>query len=191
MQNYLQNIQIAWTSCYETFRSPAYVALALVVAASVFVFSIWLPNLELIRAMVFASNLTLLKKVTFLWHSLGAITTNFDVLSATLTVCISVLFGLNMALTVSYFTQRLAFQKASGMHIAGMLAGLIGIGCASCGSIVLSVFLGVGATAAFTGLLPLGGQEFSILSIVILVGALYITAKKAVNPLVCKVELHK
>lgn len=165
-----------------------YILLALILAMIVFVFSIWLPNLGLIRETIFSNNFAWGEKIIFLWNLLGAINTNFSALSATLLVIISVLFGLNIAVTVYYFKKRIAFQKAGGMSLAGMLAGLIGIGCASCGSVILSTFLGVGATASFTGLLPFGGQEFSILSIVVLVSTLYITRKKLSDPLVCGIN---
>lgn len=188
MQKYIKNIQIAWKSLYDVFRSPKYVSVTLISAAAVLIFYIWLPNLGLIRDTIFSGDLTFLEKLNFLWNSLGAISTNFSFLSATLTILVSVLLGLNIALMVSYFKKRFAFQKASGVGVAGMLTGLIGVGCASCGSIILSAFIGVGATATFTGILPLKGQEFSLLSIIILVGALYITAKMTAEPLVCKVE---
>ena len=159
MEKRLQNARKAWESLYrEILCSPKYMAFALILAILVFVFSVWLPNLELIRSIVFSSNTAFVDKIVFLWNSLGAITTNFNPLSATLLVVISVLFGLNISLTVHYFKRRITFQKAGGMSIAGMLAGLIGIGCASCGSVILSTFLGVGAAAAFTGFLPFGGQ---------------------------------
>lgn len=179
----------AWESLYyEILCSLKYLLLALILASLVFVFSVWLPNWELIRNVVFSSNTSLVDKMIFLWNSLGAITTNFNGGSATLLVVISVLFGLNISLTVYYFKRRITFQKAGGMSIAGMLVGLIGIGCASCGSVILSTFLGVGAAAAFTGFLPFGGQEFSILAIIILVVSLYITGKKIADPLVCGIR---
>src|SRR3989338_5131989 len=192
MEKRLQNIRTAWESLYrEILCSPKYIALALIFIILVFVFSVWLPNLGLIRDVVFSNNFTFLNKIIFLWNSLGAITTEFSASSATLLVFISVLFGLNVALTVYYFKRRITLQKAGGTSIAGMIAGLICIGCASCGSVILSIFLGVGATAAFTGFLPFGGQEFSILAIIILVWSLYVTGKKIADPLVCKVEPKK
>ena len=179
----------AWESLYhEILCSPTYIVLALILSTLVFVFSVWLPNWELIRNVVFSSNTAFFDKITFLWNSLGAITTNFSGSSATLLVVISVLFGLNISLTVYYFKRRITFQKAGGMSVAGMLVGLIGIGCASCGSVILATFLGVGAAAAFTGFLPFGGQEFSILAIIILVVSLYITGKKIADPLVCGIR---
>jgi len=189
--NTINTTNMVWKSLSDVFRSPKYLAVALISAAIVLAFSIWLPNLGLIWDTTISSNLTLFEKISFLWNSLGAISTNFSVLSATLTILVSMLLGLNIALMVSYFIKRIAFQKASGVGVAGMLAGLIGVGCASCGSLILSAFIGVGATAAFTGFLPLQGQEFSLLSIAILVAALYITAKKVADPLVCKVEPKK
>ena len=191
MEKRLQNIHTAWESLYrEILCSPKYTLLALILTILLFVFSVWLPNFGLIRDVLFSNNFTFLNKIIFLWNSLGAITTEFSASSATLLVFISVLFGLNIALTVYYFKRRVTLQKAGGMSIAGMLAGLIGIGCASCGSVILSTFLGVGATAAFTGFLPFGGQEFSILAIIILVASLYVTGKKIADPLVCGINTH-
>ena len=189
MEKRLQNIHTAWESLYrEILCSPKYTLLALILTILLFVFSVWLPNLGLIRDVVFSNNFTFLNKIIFLWNSLGAITTEFSASSATLLVFISVLFGLNIALTVYYFKRRITLQKAGGTSIAGIIAGLIGIGCASCGSVILSTFLGVGATAAFTGFLPFGGQEFSILAIIILVWSLYVTGKKIADPLVCGIS---
>lgn len=161
--------------------------LALIFATIVFVFSVWLPNLELIQSVLFSDKTVFLDKIIFLWNSLGAITTNFNPLSAILLVLISILFGLNISFTVYYFKRRIAFQKAGGMSILGMLAGVVGVGCASCGSVILSTFLGVGATATFTGILPFGGQEFSVLAIIILLVSLYITGKKIADPAVCRI----
>lgn len=189
MEKRLENIRKAWGSLYhEILCSPKYLLLALILATLVFIFSVWLPNWELIRNVVFSSSTSFFDKIAFLWNSLGAITTNFSGSSATLLVVISVLFGLNISLTVYYFKRRITFQKAGGMSVAGMLVGLIGIGCASCGSVILSTFLGVGAAAAFTGFLPFGGQEFSILAIIILVVSLYVTGKKIADPLVCGIR---
>jgi hypothetical protein len=38
-------------------------------------------------------------------------------------------------------------------------------------------------------LLPLGGSEFGIIGAILLAVAIYMTAKKIINPQVCKVEV--
>lgn len=192
MQKRLENIRIAWQAFYQDIlTSPLYLCLAVLVSIITLIFSIWIPNLGLIREIIFSSDFTLIGKLTFLWNSLGAITTNFAPLTAVITLVIAILFGFNIAITAYYFKKRIAFQKAGGMSLAGMLAGLIGIGCASCGSVILATFLGVGATTAVTGLLPFGGEEFAIIGIVILIWTIYVTAKKIVDPLACGIPLKK
>jgi|SRR3989344_204095 len=185
----LQHISAAKAALITILRRPLYAVIALATAFVTFALSVWLPNLDFIATFISSPRVALGEKIAFLWSSLGAITTNFSLLAALLTIAISILFGLNVALTVYYFQRRLQFQKVAGIGTLGMLLGLVGVGCASCGSIVLSIFLGIGATAAVTGVLPFGGQEFSMLSVAVLFGTLYVIAKKAGDPLVCDFDV--
>lgn len=171
----------------KIFRSPQYIFVALFSSGTIFLISIWLPNLGLIKNVILSNNIDASDKMLFLWNSIGAIQTNFTLLSAFLLIFVSILVGLNMGIMVYYFKQRIAFRKASGSGIAGLLLGFVGVGCASCGSILLSSLIGVAAAASFIGFLPFKGLEFSFLSILILIFSLYITAKKASDPLVCKI----
>lgn len=181
----IQNIKTAWNSFFEAIlRSPAYLSLVIAISFITLIFSIWIPNLGLLGEVITSSDFSLFGKINFLWNSLGAFTTNFTPGTAIITMIVSLLFGSNVAVTVYYFKKRIALQKTSGVSVAGMLAGLIGIGCASCGSVILATFLGVGSATVVTGLLPFGGQEFAILGILLLLGAIYITAKKIADPLV-------
>lgn len=188
MNAFLQNVVMAWRALKGIVSLPQYFLLTFGVASVVFVFSIWFPNLGLIRDVIFSVSLTLSQKILFLWYSIGAIFTNFSVFSAGLVVFVSVLFGLNIAVTTYFYKKRLAFQRASGFSFAGMLASFIGVGCTSCGSIVLTAFIGVGTTASILGFLPLQGQEFNIVGLILLVWTLYYTAKKSIDPLVCGVK---
>ena len=61
------------------------------------------------------------------------------------------------------------------------------MGCAACGSFLLTSLTLAGASGVLT-LLPLGGSEFGIIGAVLLALAIYMTAKKIQDPLVCKVE---
>lgn len=169
------------------FRLPQYIFIALFSSSAILVISIWLPNLGLVKNVILSNTIATSDKMLFLWNSLGAIQTNFTLFSASLLISVSILVGLNMSMMVYYFKQRIAFQKSSGTGIAGLFLGFIGVGCASCGSILLSSIIGVGAAASFIGFLPFKGLEFSFLSIAILIFSFYITAKKASDPLVCKI----
>jgi len=74
------------------------------------------------------------------------------------------------------------------MGIAGLLSALLGIGCASCGPLLIAgllPFLGLGS---FLPLLPFKGHEFEILGILILIFSVTLLSKEAVKPAVCEVK---
>lgn len=71
-----------------------------------------------------------------------------------------------MSLLIYYFQKRFRLEKTAGMSTVGMLSGLLGVGCASCGSVIISSLIGFGATASVIGVLPLRGQEFGLLGVV-------------------------
>ncbi|MBI2042064.1 MAG: hypothetical protein HYT20_03565 [Candidatus Nealsonbacteria bacterium] len=169
----------------NVFCNWQYALLAVVIFILVLAFSIWLPNLSFLRHTVESSSLSLTQKLYLLVSSLGALGTNFSPLSRILTVLISLFFGINMSLLSFYFKTRFALQRAAGASMAGILSGLLGIGCASCGSVILTSLFGLSATASFIGILPLKGQEFGLLGIGILGFSIFFTAKKIKSPAVC------
>ncbi len=168
----------------EVLRRPAYFLLAAGVSGAVLLFAIWLPNLGLIGNAI-SGNMSVPDKLMYLWGSLGGLQTNFTVLSRWLTIATAVLVGINVSVVTYYLRQRVAVQRSAGIGAGGLFVGVLGIGCAACGSVLLSSIIGVGATASVVGVLPLGGEEFSILAVVVLALSLFITARKAANPFVC------
>jgi len=171
----------------DALRSPWSLAIGLVAALGVFLLSVWLPNLGVIWRVLTSGSFSPGEKIAFLWESLGAIRTNFTALGAWLTGAIAILFGLNVAVAVRYLRRRAAEARAGGAALGGVIAALVGAGCSSCGAIVLSTLFGAGATASFVARLPLGGEEFSILSVLILAATLLVTARKASQSPVCAV----
>ena len=72
--------------------------------------------------------------------------------------------------------------------VIGIIVGFLGVGCASCGSLILSSIFGLSVTASFIGFLPFKGLELGILGIVILLISIYLVAKKIQDPLMCKIN---
>ncbi len=80
---------------------------------------------------------------------------------------------------------RLARQDiASGF--GGAASGVLGIGCAACGSFILSTTISSLGAASAIAILPLRGGEFGILSVVLLLVSLVLISKKIAAPLICK-----
>jgi len=100
---------------------------------------------------------------------------------------LAALFGLNVALVYRYMRDQVRINHEAGASVVGILIGLLGVGCAACGSVVLSSLLGVGAVA----LLPLHGREFIWLGILVTAYATFNIAAKIAEPGVCKIPEKK
>jgi len=125
----------------------------------------WLPNLQLLRYIMLSPSIGVFGKARFLLGSLDAYRTNFTPFSGLTAFASAVLLGLNASLIMYYFSwQRKLLAADSGLSIIGTVAGVLGIGCASCGSVILSL-VGFSGALAF---LPLGGQELNLLGIILL-----------------------
>ncbi len=172
----------------KVFRKPAYVVLALVVSASVFVLAVWLPNIRLVAGIVISPGIPFVSKIQLPLSLLGSIGTNFAPLSATYTIVIALLFGMYIAM-ITYFLKRRIKEVGQGGVATGFLgiaSGVLGVGCAACGSFLLTSLTLVGAGGVLT-FLPLGGSEFGIIGVLLLATSVYMTAKQIKNPLVCRI----
>ncbi|MEK7151840.1 MAG: hypothetical protein AAB523_01815 [Patescibacteria group bacterium] len=170
----------------KVLRRPLYAMLAASVGLLVFIFATWLPNLGLI-ADIFRSHATLAQKIEIPWSLLGGIATNFSLLSASYTIGIAVFFGLNVALAVFLLRRGVANAAQKGMagSVLGIVSGAFGIGCAACGSFLLTTVLAWFGAASAVALLPLAGAEFGLLGLALLVLSLYLTAKQIESSAVC------
>lgn len=174
----------------KVFRQPQYLLLALIASAAVFAVAVWLPNLPLIVEIMRHSGISFSQKFNLLMSLLGSITTNFTLLSASYTIAIAVLFGMNIAMLVYVLRRRVDEVKHAGVAtgLFGITSGVIGMGCAACGSFLLTSMLSfVGASGALA-FLPLNGGEFGILGTILLGTSLSITAKKIQNPAICTIS---
>lgn len=163
--------------------------LALLVSASVSVLAVWLPNIRLILGLIISPDVPFLTKFELPLSLLGSIATNFTVLSAFYTIAIAVLLGVYVAMAAYFLDRRIkeVGQRGRAAGFLGITSGVVGVGCAACGSFLLTslTLVGAGGVLAF---LPLGGSEFGILAVVLLAFAVYVTAKQIENPLVCGIE---
>lgn len=185
MRAYLKNLQTAFC---VVFVNTSYIALASALAILAFLFAVWLPNLGLIIDIVTTSSAPLAAKLKLAWSLLGGIGTNFSFLSAGYTIAIAILFGINAAMIVYVLKcqQTLLTRPDRAVGFGGMASGVLGIGCAACGSFILSTALSSLGAASALAFLPLRGGEFGIVSVALLFVSLLLISKKISVPLICK-----
>lgn len=178
-----------FSSLKKVFSKPRYITIAVLVTVIVFVFVVWFPNLRLIKEIIFNSGVSSISKISFLFSLFGSIKTNFSVISSIIAIIIAIMFGLNISLITYYIKTRQVIKSKSGTHlsIGGLISGILGIGCASCGTFLLTPILSLFGASGFLTFLPFGGEEFGLIGIGLLLYSSYVTLKKIPEPLVCEV----
>ena len=90
----------------QVFSRGWYVLLAATTALGTFALTTWLGNLGLVWQIATSSWLPLTDKAKILMALTGSIGTNFSIFSATCTIAIAALFGLNVAVVIYVFRDR-------------------------------------------------------------------------------------
>ncbi len=168
---------------------PRYVLLAIVITLLAIAFAVWMPNLSLVSKAVTSPTMTFSQRANLLTSLLGGFQTNFSALSRITTIMSAILIGTQSSLLLYYLRQSTQIQKEIGVSFAGIVTSVLGVGCATCGSVVLASLIGLGATSTILGFLPFKGQEFSFIGIGILLAAIGFTIKKINQPFNCDIKL--
>lgn len=180
----------------RVYQKPRYVMLALGVSMAVFMFVVWFPNIRLIISIIISTDVPFAAKFELPFSLLGSIATNFTFLSASYMIAMAVLLGMYTGMMVYFLKHRI---KEVGKEIGrrgavagslGIMSGVLGLGCAACGSLFLTSLSFVGVSGVLA-LLPFRGSEFGIIGVVLLAFAIYAIAKQIENPLVCKFQNYK
>jgi len=166
-----------------------YVLLALLVSTGIFTIVIGIQNWQLLSSLWSADFGTLWQKLALSFTLYLSISSNFTLLSGITTVITSALFGTSIALLIYYAkTVQNVPIRMTGIGISsfgGMLSGLLGIGCAACGTFLFSQMLLLFGTGWLLTWLPLKGEEFGLLGVILLIYTNYLLVKKIREPLVC------
>jgi hypothetical protein len=100
---------------------------------------------------------------------------------------LAVLFVLSITLNI-YAVRELRMEKSWLGQAGGVLLGTLGVGCAACGTFVLSGFLSTAATAAVISVLPFHGKEFLAAGLILLGVSVYRTAK-SIDRKTCEIRI--
>lgn len=173
----------------RVFRHPRYVVGALGVSWLVFTAALLLPNWSILTQVLRSDVVGVTEKLFFTLTLYGTFATNFTVFSGLLLTITALLFGINIALLTFYIRRR----QEGGHHeklaqfasMGGLLSALLGIGCAACGSVILTGLLGLLGAGGLLLLLPFHGVEFGVLGVVLLVVSIRYLMKRIMEPLTC------
>jgi len=166
-----------------------YVLLTLFVSMGILTIVIGIQNWQLLSSLWSAEFGTSWQKLVLTLTLYVSIGTNFTLLAGFTTVITSVLFGTSVALLI-YYTKTVQNMptRMTGIGISGfggMISGLFGIGCAACGTFLFSQMLFLFGAGWLLTWLPLKGEEFGLLGVILLIYTNYLLVKKIREPLIC------
>lgn len=171
------------------FINLLYGGLFLTVSFVVLSVAILLPHIGLIKTLWQNGSVSVIEIGLLVMNLYGSLGTNFTILSATYTIVIAVLFGLQVALITYYVrsvrSKVLNLTSVGASGIGGLVSGFSGIGCAACGTFLLSSILVLFGAGGVLIWLPFGGEEFGLFGVGLLVYANHLLVKKINAPLVC------
>lgn len=126
------------------------------------------------------------KRFSLALSTLFDIKNTFTAGALILAVLGSFLGGINLSLAYTYMRLRGAVLLHSGLYSGiGLLFAFFGIGCAACGTALLSVVLSFFGFSAMLQVLPYQGQEIGYIGVIFLCIATYTLAHKVAVPNVC------
>ena len=175
----------------KVFTKFKYILLTIIIASFLIAFIAWLPNLHLITRTMSSSSMTFIEKTNLILSLLGSLKTNFTAWSLFTADSIAVLTGIQVSLLVYYLEKFISAKNELGMSVSGIFISILGVGCATCGSVILTSVIGISSTTAIITYLPLMGQEFGNIGISILLFAIYSLVKKIEQPYGCQIRSKK
>jgi hypothetical protein len=172
----------------EIYSRPIYVVLTLFIFITTTTFALIAANLSFVGSIY--SNFGLVAGFRAVFSLLGSISTNFTLFSATSIILLAFFFGVNSSLFVFYFKRykRIKTSGGAASSTGGLLLGAFGIGCASCGPLIIAPVLSVIGISGLLTFLPFGGEEFLMVGLLLLIYSTYALLKKINEPMTCPIK---
>lgn len=172
----------------EVFASWRYTAFAVSIFLVTIYLELWLPNVTWLKGMIASPAFTGTIKAHFLLLSFLKINSLFESDSLFIALLIPFFFAINMSLSAYYIKKKAGSGHFAGLGITGIVAAMLGVGCAACGSVLFSAIIGFGATVGFLGFLPFDGREFGYLGIALIGISIIVLARKIQGADVCGIK---
>ena len=161
---------------------PLYFFMTICIAIIFFLLSIFLPHIQIFSFVDYSWWQKIYLSIDEMLFVMRV-----DIVTAIFTIIISCLFSYNIALLIYHIRTQMRVHISAGTSTLAVIISLFGLGCASCGTVLLTSLFGVGFSTTVLGILPFYGLEFSIVSILILVWSIFLLLKKIQSPQVCKI----
>ena len=161
-----KDIETTFKVCRLVFSTPLYMVLLLMTIPTFSLLLLLPTDYQLLLDFVLLGDADVQTRLSVLYNILPLTgQTTYSVLTDTLLYLVATTVSVNIVLLIYHLKEHgLAFQNTAGGTVGSVLA-VIGAGCVSCGSaIITALFSIVGLSGALT-ILPLEGGELLVIAI--------------------------
>ena len=152
---------------------PAYAVFAVLAAVTSLTLFSLSQNLTLTADLIVGGSLPLADRLLIVVEQYPFVGTNYSPVDGAALLLVVSLVGANLALVVYHLREHNLSAAGGGGSLLGVALGVLGAGCAACGSAILLGVLSLFGASGLVLLLPLGGLELSILAVVALLLSTY------------------
>lgn len=175
-------IGLSARTVFSIMKKPKYLGLAFLVMIMFFELTYWLFNLNILTKILTSGNITLLEKGEVLLSPIEAIGTTNGSFQVIMMLVLSALQGIMIAaLTYVIRNQKTVDAKLiGGSTIAGLLA-VIGLGCPSCGTSLITPIVAIFISGSATSVSESITNIALPVAILVALFGLYVIGLRAAN----------
>ncbi|ERH01735.1 MAG: hypothetical protein J07HN6_01292 [Halonotius sp. J07HN6] len=152
---------------------PAYAVFGVVAAVTSLTLFSLSQNLTLTADLIVGGSLPLADRLVLVVEQYPFVGTNYSAVDGAALLLVVSLVGANLTLVTYHLREHDLSAAGSGGSLLGVALGVLGAGCAACGSAILLGVLSLFGASGLVLLLPLGGLELSLLAVIALVLSTY------------------
>jgi len=168
-----QDVQLVFRTVRLVLSIPTYAVFAILTGwISLTLFSLS-QNVTLVTDLIIGGSLPLSDRLILIREQYPFLGTNYSTVDGAALLVVVALIGSNLALVVYHLREHDLSASGGGGSLAGVVLGLIGAGCAACGSAILLGVLSLFGASGLLLVLPFDGLELSALAVVALLLSTY------------------
>jgi hypothetical protein len=172
----------------RVFSRLSYIMLAAVVGITVFVVSTMFTTFSFVFLVIADAPIHSTNTMVIIGEILVSSFQDLTAYEISYLTVTAVLIGINVSLLVFYFRMfRTTSSVAGTAGFAGSMAAMLGFGCAACGSLFITTFLGTTIGTGLWTLLPYGGLEIGIVGLALLLTSTSLLVRAINRPVVCPI----
>ena len=163
----------------QVFKRPAYLILACAVALISYLLITWIPLTSFVLSVDLPTAMILLLSAPF----------NVHIADALYPAILSILIGINVSLLLFYLkTYGLHSKTGATTAALGTLTGILGFGCAACGSLFFTALVASIAGVGIAAALPVNGFVFQAAGVALLAFSIIRLSHSITRPHTCPID---